>query len=174
MSKYLEELTEAMTWLGEKPDTLFLGQTVEYDGTPMFPTFKNVSENKRVEFPVAENLQMGVSLGLALEGFVPVSVFPRWNFLLCACDQLVNHLDRLPLYSGYRPRVIVRTSVGRSRPLDPGPQHKDDPTEAFKSILQTVKVVGPLRRDQDAVNAYRHAYESGGSHLIVEDGNLYQ
>ena len=28
--KYFDELKRAMTWLGEKPDTMFLGQAVEY------------------------------------------------------------------------------------------------------------------------------------------------
>lgn len=171
MSKYLEELTEAMTWLGQQKDTLFLGQQVGCPGTAMFATFAGVDESKRIEFPVAENLQMGVSTGLSLEGFVPVSVFPRWNFLLCAADQLVNHLDRLPLYSDYRPRVIVRTAVGRGTPLDPGPQHQDDFTETVDRMCRTVNCV-KVRAGQ-ILNAYRAAYEGDGSTVVVEDGNKY-
>ena len=175
MSKYLDELTEAMTWLGRQPDTLFLGQSVAYPGTPMYGTFEGVPADKKIEFPVAENLQLGVSVGLSLEGFVPVSVFPRWNFLLCSADQLVNHLDRLPLYSGYRPRVIIRTSVGRSRPLDPGPQHQDDFSEAFRLMFKTVgieSVIGDGVTRAQYQSAYRR-HEGGGSCILVEDGNRY-
>src|SRR5262245_29100821 len=94
VSAYLDELTAAMAWLESKDDVLFIGQSVSCDGTPIRKTFEGVRPEKMIEFPVAENLQMGVSIGLSLEGFVPVSVFPRWNFLILASDQLVNHLDR--------------------------------------------------------------------------------
>lgn len=171
-SSYLDELTEAMTWLGQQPDTLFIGQQVAYDGVATYKTFAEVPDDRKIEFPVAENLQVGVSTGLSLERFVPVSVFPRWNFLLCAADQLVNHLDRLPLYSGYRPRVIIRTSVGRNKPLDPGPQHQDDFSEQFWRMCKTIHVHGPLRHGE-VVNNYKAAYYEGGSWLLTEDGNLY-
>ena len=42
---------------------------------------------------------MGLSLGLALQGFVPVSIYPRIDFLLSATNQLVNHLDKIRLMS---------------------------------------------------------------------------
>ena len=47
--KYAEELTRAMTWLGEKEDTFFLGQAVEYKGTAMTGTLKDVPKDKLLE-----------------------------------------------------------------------------------------------------------------------------
>src|SRR5947209_7120780 len=82
--KYFDELTRSMTWLAAKPRTLFLGQAVGYPGTAMFNTLRDVPAEKRSEFPVAEEFQMGASIGLALQGYVPISIFPRWNFLLLA------------------------------------------------------------------------------------------
>ena len=55
MGKYKEELTRAMTWLAEKEDTFFLGQSVGVKGTAMFWTLENVPMEKRLELP-----QMGV------------------------------------------------------------------------------------------------------------------
>ena len=40
--KYSEELTKAMDFLGKDPRTLFLGQAVEYPGTAMSNTLKNI------------------------------------------------------------------------------------------------------------------------------------
>ena len=97
MLNYKEELEKAMLLLAEKEDTFFLGQSLEYGGIAMAQTFQKISSHKKLEMPVAENLQMGISTGLALEGFVPITVFPRWNFLLVASDQLVNHLDKIIL-----------------------------------------------------------------------------
>lgn len=162
-----EMLTEAMNWLGYRSDTLFLGQAVACEGTRLSASLRDVPANCKIEFPVAENLQLGVSLGLSLEGFVPVSIFPRWNFLLSATDQLLNHLDALPLYSDYRPRVLIRTAVGSKWPLDPGPQHDGDFTAAFRTMCRTIMVLR-LGAAEDVLPAYQHAYESGGSALLVE------
>jgi pyruvate/2-oxoglutarate/acetoin dehydrogenase E1 component len=98
--KYADELTRSMDYLAQDKRTLFIGQAIAVKGTALTATFKNVHRAKLLEFPVAEELQMGHSIGLALEGFVPVSVFPRFNFLMCAMNQLVNHLDKLPEMSG--------------------------------------------------------------------------
>src|ERR1035438_8566992 len=46
-----------------------------------FVNGKNVPREKLLEMPVTEELQMGVSTGLALTGLVPVTIYPRWNFL---------------------------------------------------------------------------------------------
>lgn len=168
---YAGELRRAMTWLGEQPDTVFLGQSTRCPGTAMYASFFDVSEARRIELPVFEQTQLGMSVGLSLQGHCVVSSFPRWNFLILAMDQLVNHLDKLPLYSDYRPRVIVRTAVGSVAPLDPGWQHKGDFTDAFRMMLKTVNVV---RLDclEQIFPAYRDAYGSGGSSIIVEVADL--
>lgn len=164
---YKGALWEAMTWLADYPNTVFLGQSVAYPGTAMYGTLDNVPDYKRIELPVAEDMQMGLSIGLALQGYVPISLFPRFDFLLLATNQLVNHADRLPLMSDYRPRVIIRTSVGSSRPLDPQWQHKGDYTEAFRSMLKTVRVV-KLEEPEQILPAYKEAYQFQGTTLLVE------
>ena len=44
--KYAAELTKAMDFLAENPQTIFLGQAVEYPGTAMSSTLKNISKEK--------------------------------------------------------------------------------------------------------------------------------
>jgi pyruvate/2-oxoglutarate/acetoin dehydrogenase E1 component len=165
--KYFDELCRAMTWLGQRPRTVFIGQAVGYPGTAMYGTLRGVPAEKRRELPVAEEFQLGVTTGLALEGFIPVSIFPRWNFLLLAVNQLVNHLDKVPLISDYRPKVIIRTGIGSVRPLDPQWQHKGDFTEAMRLMLQTIRVVR-LDEPEQIVPAYQEAYESEGSTILCE------
>ena len=86
-----------MEFLGSKKRTIFIGQAVEVPGTAMSNTLKNVSKKKLLELPVAEEMQMGITLGLAMDGNIPISIYPRWNFLLYAVNQLVNHIDKLNL-----------------------------------------------------------------------------
>ena len=84
-----------MDWLNEKPDTLFLGQAVEYAGTAITNTLKDVNKDKLLEMPVNEDMQMGMTIGIALNNTVPISIYPRWNFLLLAANQVINHLDKI-------------------------------------------------------------------------------
>ena len=140
---YLDQITEAMTWLGEQPDTLFLGQGLLYGGHAMHKTLAGVPKEKMIEMPVAEEMQLGLTIGLALDGYTPVSIFPRMDFLMCAMNQLVNHLDKIKQMSHgeFNPKVIVRTAIGATTPLYPGPQHCSDYTEGLDAMLGNVTVV---------------------------------
>ena len=142
----------------------------------MSNTLGGVERNKLIELPVAEEMQMGMTIGLAIDGYVPISIFPRWNFLLLAVNQLVNHLDRMPQISdnGYTPKVIIRTGIGSERPLHPQYQHVGDFTDAFKLILNNIEVV-KLDDPEEIFPAYKKAYErsDGRSTLLVEYGDYY-
>jgi len=138
--KYFDELKRSMEWLAEKEDTLFLGQAVEYPGTALTNTIANVDKSKLLEMPVNEEMQMGMTLGMALNGSVPVSFFPRWNFLILAANQLVNHIDKINIMSdgGYKPKIIIRTAIGSQRPLHPQHQHISDFTAGFRALCDYV------------------------------------
>jgi pyruvate/2-oxoglutarate/acetoin dehydrogenase E1 component len=174
--RYADELKRAMEFLATDPRVLFVGQAVAYPGTAMFNTLANVAPEKRLELPVAEEMQMGITNGLALAGLIPVSLFPRWNFLLLAVNQLVNHLDKFPQMSdgGYRPKVIVRTSIGSERPLHPQYQHVGDFTDAFRLMCTNIEIIR-LEDSGEIFPAYRHALErnDGKSTLLVEYGDYH-
>jgi pyruvate/2-oxoglutarate/acetoin dehydrogenase E1 component len=169
--KYLDELKRAMTLLADHPRTLFIGQAVEYEGTGLFDSLKHLPENKKVELPVAEYLQSGMANGMAIEGMIPVSTYPRWNFLLMGADQIVNHLDKFITMSDGKctPKVIIRVSVGSERPIDPQCQHKGNFATAFRSMLQNIEVI-ELIEPEDIVPAYETAlYRTDGvSTILVE------
>lgn len=169
MSAYFDELCRAMAMLAEEPSAVFMGQAVACEGTAMFNTLRDVPMAQRVELPVAEDMQMGMAIGAALNGDLPITIYPRWNFLLLAMSQLVLHLDKLPLMSagGFRPKVIIRTAVATDKPLDPGPQHVGDFTLAVGSMLDTVEIM-QLRYPQQIMPAYERALALPGSFLLVE------
>ena len=139
--KYFDELKRTMDYLGRDDRLIVLGQAVAVPGTAMSNTLSDLPKTKLLELPVTEELQMGMSIGLALEGWVPLSVYPRWNFLLLAMNQLVNHLDKMQEISnhGYTTKVIVRTSVGSERPLHPQYQHVGDFTDGFRLFCKHIK-----------------------------------
>jgi hypothetical protein len=169
--KYFDELKRSMEFLAQDPRVLFLGQAVSCPGTAMSNTLKDVSPNQLIELPVDEEMQMGMANGLALAGYLPVSIYPRWNFLLLAVNQIVNHLDKFEDMSNgaYRP-----TGIGAERPLHPQYQHVGDFTEAFRILCKRIEVIR-LDEPGDIFPAYEKAFlrDDGKSTLIVEYGDYY-
>ncbi len=169
--KYLEEIKKAMSLLAEHPDTIFIGQAVEYEGTGLYESMAHLPKHKKMELPVAEYLQSGMANGMAIEGMIPVSTYPRWNFLLMGTDQIVNHLDKFSSMSlgKCNPKVIIRVAVGSERPVDPQDQHKGNFTQAFKSMCKTLDII-ELVEPEDIVPAYEKALNrtDGRSTMLVE------
>lgn len=174
--KYFDELKKSMDWLGSKNDTLFLGQAVEYAGTAITNTLKDVDKNKLLEMPVNEDMQMGMSFGMSLNGTVPITIYPRWNFLILAANQIVNHLDKIKIMSNgeFKSKVIIRTSIGAQRPLNPQHQHISDFTGGFKALCDTIDIIR-LDDPIQIFESYKYAYEreDGRSTILVEFGDYY-
>lgn len=174
MKTYTDELKKAMSWLGKKKNAYFIGQSTKYKGTGLYWTIQHVPEEKRIELPIFEDVQMGMSIGMALEGLDVVSIFPRMDFLICATNQLVNHLDKMEEMSDgqFKPRVIIRTSVGSVKPLFPGPQHNQDHCDALEKMLTNVKVVR-LTDPNKVLSEYKKAFNRKQSTILVEYPDLY-
>lgn len=173
MNRYKRAIFNEMKKLGKMKNTFFLGQQVGV--TDFYGTLSQVPMNKRLEMPVAEEMQLGMSIGLALEGYLPISIFQRMDFLPRACDQLVNHLDIINKLSEgkFYPKVIIRTTVGSSTPLDTGLQHKKDLVKGFQKLLRDILVI-PIKTVKEVKEAYKHALYDKGSTIIVEYQDLYQ
>lgn len=174
--QYREEIVKAMKLLSEESNTLFLGQSVEYPGHSLFNTLEDagVPMEKRIEMPVAEDMQMGISIGLSLRGYLPISIYPRMDFLIMAINQLVNHLDKMEEYSHgeYSPKVIIRTAIASKSPLYPGIQHCQDYTTALRHMLKNVNV-RKLEYPEDIMMAYKNALLDKRSTLLIEEIDLY-
>ena len=169
--RYFDELKLAMSLLAENPKTVFIGQAVAYEGTGLYDSLSHLPSSKRIELPVAEYLQSGLANGMAIEGMIPVSTYPRWNFLLMGTDQIVNHLDKFITMSNgkCRPKVIIRVAVGSEYPVDPQCQHKGNFADAFRSMLKNTEVI-ELHEPEQKVPAYEKALgrEDGINTILVE------
>ncbi len=169
--KYYTEIQKAMSLLADHPDTMFIGQAVEYEGTGLFDSLDHIDRSKRLELPVAEYLQSGLANGMAIEGMIPVSTYPRWNFLLMGTDQIVNHLDKFKKMSNGKltPKVIIRIAVGSEHPVDPQCQHKGNFSEAFRSMTSNTEII-ELIEPEDIVPAYEKALNrtDGVNTILVE------
>ena len=126
---------------------------------------------------------MGISIGLSLQGYIPISMYSRMDFLVLAMNQLVNHLDKIDKLSNgeFIPRVIIRTMVGAREPLDGGLQHTQDHTIAIRDFAPNIKIY-QVASEESAMKYYREALEIAGSPiplsnkmscLMVEYGEKY-
>lgn len=172
--KYKSELDRAMEWLSTKSDTVFMGQAIGFSGHAISNTMAKVPQDKRIELPVFEELQIGIATGMALEGWVPITCYPRFDFFILGLNQLVNHLDKMQDMSkgAMKPKVIIRVAVGSKVPFSAGPQHTQNHTEAMRKMLTEVEVVELIEPDQ-IFDAFKTAYESEKSTLIIEHSEYY-
>jgi len=176
LMKYFDELQKTMEWIAQQPDSIFIGQTVACPGTFMYSTLKNIPKDKALELPVNESFQMQFSIGLAMGGYVPISVYPRQNFLLLATADMVNMLDKFPAISSNRmiPKVIIRVATGPDKPVHPGHQHIGNFVDGFRKMFSWINVV-ELNEPEDIFPYYQEAYERNDhkSTLLIEHGNFY-
>jgi pyruvate/2-oxoglutarate/acetoin dehydrogenase E1 component len=175
--KYKDELIRSMEYLAGNPNTIFLGQSVAYTGNAIYNTLSTISNDRKIETPVFEDVQMGMSMGLALGGFIPVTCYPRFDFLICAVNQMINHIDKANLMSRgqMKPRVIIRTSIGSKKPLNGGVQHTQDYTDVFKGLCRDHIEVVLLNEPEEIFPAFQKALlrKDSKSTLLIEHGDYY-
>ena len=132
---YKEAIFECMEDLGRK-GYIFIGYNV-IKGNAM-GTLASVPDIQKIETPVAENLMVGLAIGMSFEGFRPVVYFERQDFMMVAMDAIVNHLDKIERISHgeFKVPVIIRAVVADGGPFYSGITHSQDFTKMFQAVLQ--------------------------------------
>lgn len=171
-TEYKIALTKAMSDLAKLDDTIFIGQQIVYAGNPMSTTLGEVPKEKMIEVPVMEETQMGMTLGMSMVGKTVISFYPRWDFLISASNQLINHVDKFELMTGKKVNILIRVGKGSDVPLDPGHQHKANYIEQFKTMCPNIQV-HDLKTWQDVELSYSYAIKEGGIHILAEYPELY-
>ena len=163
-----EAVTQAMTELGGKEDTIFIGYNVGSNFGNAMGNFKNIEDSKKIETPVAENLMSSLAMGLALEEYKPIVYYERHDFMLVAMDSLVNHVSQIERIShqDFKTPIIFRTVVADEGPFYSGPTHSQDFTNIFRQIL-SFPVLEP-QTPEEVLEYYDYAYEAKFPVMIVE------
>ena len=122
--KILELIQDKLADISKFNDIVFIGYNTAC-APRIHGTLNKVPVNKCIETPVAENLMMGLAIGMSLDSMYPIVCFERMDFITVAIDAIVNHLDKLPKLSGdqFKLPMIIRCCIGNKDPLDPGIQH---------------------------------------------------
>ena len=64
LMNYLNEIQRSMKFMANNRKTLFLGQSVKVPGNLIFKSLESVSKKQKIELPVFEDAQLGMSIGL--------------------------------------------------------------------------------------------------------------
>jgi len=163
--KFKDAVTQGMTELGEE-GAIFIGYSL-LPGDAM-GTLKNVPDDQKIETPVAENLMVGLAIGMSFEGFKPVVYFERHDFMLVAADAIGNHIDKIERISHgeFKVPVILKTVVDDGGLFYSGPTHSQNFTRLFREMVD-FPVLEPLS-SEEALEMYRYAKDSEGPVMIVE------
>lgn len=170
--KYKDALKQSMEMLAQNKNTIFLGYNINF-GSQAYGTLKDVPLSQRLETPVAENLMVGLAIGMALEGYRPIIFFERHDFILNSLDAIVNHLDKTEIIidDKFDCPIIIRATVGSKKPLYPGIQHTQDFTRAFKEIIN-FSIYEP-KTPLDILKTYEKIKDSKKPTMIIEWRDLY-
>jgi pyruvate dehydrogenase E1 component beta subunit len=161
-----------MRWLAEQGNTVFLGQGLINSGR-VYGTMNDVALDKCIEMPVAEDLITGIGIGMSFEGYKPILVFQRMDFMLIASDQIINHMCLIPKLSNnqYPCGVIIRAIIGQQgTKFDVGAQHRHDFRHVFEPYIEVVAVKEP----NQVIYEYQRAYRKSKPIMIVEFNDLYE
>jgi len=170
--KYKQAIQESMKKLSIDERVRFLGYNVTR-GSRAYGTLKDISLEKCIETPLAENLMCGLAIGMSIEGYRPVLFIERQDFILNALDSIVNHLDKIEKMSmgGYKTPVIIRAVVGGKKPIDPGIQHTQDYTEAIRKMVSFPII--DLRNSSEIIPAYEKVLNLDRPIIFVERRDLF-
>ena len=156
---YKENLHNKMLELSKDPLVRFLGYNTKY-GHQFNGTLKGCEESC-IELPVAENLIMGLAIGMALEGYTPIVCIERMNFLWTCADAIINHLGKARELGWGQLDVVIRTCICGNAPLDPGCQHQGDDSDVWRRYIRVE-------------HSWALAYPGHGPVMIIEDRRDYE
>lgn len=98
--------------------------------------FGTVPKHERVmDMPVSENGMTGVCIGAAISGMRPIMVHMRADFLLYACDQIINNAAKWwGMFGGKNGScpLVIRAIIGRG--WGQGMQHSQHLEKMFSEI----------------------------------------
>jgi len=170
---YKKELQRAMEMIGNNDRAIFIGYNVKY-GSRANGTLTNINEDQLIETPVAENLMVGLAIGMSLENYIPIVFFERFDFILNAMDAIINHLDKIKELSEgkFEPKVIIRVVVGnKKKPLFSGATHNQNFIKAMRFLVNMK--IEELTHENEIFSIYKSALNSKHSSIIIEYKDLY-
>lgn len=126
-TKYGDAIRSGFEYLLEKhPEVFVLGQGVWspwYVGNTMLELEKKFGKERIIDTPVSEAATTGAAIGAALCGYRPIVIHPRMDFMILACDAIVNQAAKWTHMLGGQAHAPVTIRAIINRGGEQGAQH---------------------------------------------------
>jgi 2-oxoisovalerate dehydrogenase E1 component beta subunit len=165
-------LRRAMT---EDARVLLLGEDVGLNGGVFRASdglYKSFGDGRVLDTPLAEAGIVGISIGLAVQGFRPIAEIQFAGFAYTCIDQLLNHASRMRARTRGRFTcpMVVRTPAGGG--IHAVEHHSESP-EAIFAHIPGLKVVTPSS-PQRAYGLLLSAIRDPDPVIFLEPTRLYR
>jgi len=142
--RYVDSISQTLnSIMSRKKNTIIMGQDISNYGG-VFKITKNFYKEFGTErvrnTPIIESGILGASIGLALEGFIPIVEMQFADFVSCGFNQIVNNISKTYYRWGSSLNIIIRLPYGGG--LGAGPFHSQCPETWFFNI-PGLKIVIP-------------------------------
>lgn len=174
--QYCEAILAGFEYVMENDDKcLAIGQGLWspwYVGRSMDGLDKKFGVERVIDTPVSEQATTGIAVGAALNGYRPIVIHPRMDFMILATDQIVNQAAkwRHMLGGGRSPSMVVRGIVNRGG--EQGAQHSQA-LHSWYAHIPGLRVVMPAT-PSDARDLLIAAVQSPDPVLYIDDRWLYE
>lgn len=174
--QYCEGILAAFEYVMERdPRCLTIGQGLWspwYVGRSMDGLDKKFGKDRVIDTPVSEQATTGIALGAALNGYKPIVIHPRMDFMILATDQIVNQAAkwRHMLGGAPGPAMVIRGIVNRGG--EQGAQHSQA-LHSWYAHIPGLRVVMPAT-PADARDLLIAAVQSPDPVLYIDDRWLYE
>src|SRR3989440_7656171 len=172
----IEGVREALAEEMERDDRVWvLGEDVGKKGGVFLATeglHARFGEDRVLDTPLAESCIVGVAIGSALNGMIPVAEIQFADFIHSAFDQIVSEAARIRYRSNgdFTCPITIRTPYGGG--VHGGLYHSQS-IEAFYSHVPGLKVVTPCT-PEDAKGLLKSAIRDPDPVLFLEHKKTYR
>lgn len=159
--------------LKEDRNIVFLGEDIRDPYGGAFKATKGLSQlfNSRIlNMPISEAGMTGLSVGLAINGMLPVTEMMFGDFVTLGFDQLLNHASKYDWVYNIRVPMILRVPSGAKRGY--GPTHSQS-LEKFLIGIPGVKILA-VSQALDLEKLYGTVFSTiGEPTVLIENKKLY-
>ena len=172
---YCEALNEAISQEMERDNNVFIYGVGIPDHKRVFGSIDGLVEkfgkNRCFDTPLSEDSLSGFALGAAINGLRPIFINIRMDFLILACNQIINMISSFCYNSGgqIKTPIVIRSIIGRG--WGQGSQHSKSIYSIF-SHIPGLKVIIPTTPN-DAKGLLISSIRDNNFVLFIEHRWLY-
>ncbi|WLS01468.1 alpha-ketoacid dehydrogenase subunit beta [Shinella oryzae] len=143
-----------------------------YVGNSMKDLDKRFGKERVIDTPVSELATTGAAVGAALNGYHPIVVHPRMDFMILAADQIVNQAAKWRHMLGGKvsPTVTIRAIINRGG--EQGAQHSQA-LHSWYAHIPGIRVLMPATA-ADARDMLIAAAQSPDPVMYIDDRWCYE